>query len=462
MNKFNNIKEEIKRYYSSRATLAAIGVKTRQLKLFEPITETVKIAQKKVKYTPGEKLMDGYIAILAGAHGLVEINKRVRAEEGLQRAFGREGCAEQSVVQDTLDACTAENVGQMQTALDVIYRCHSRGYHHNYVQQWQLVDVDMTGRPCGKKAVFASKGYFAKQRNRRGRQVGYVVATLYEEIVVERLFDGKTQLVKALQPLIKAAEKTLALDAQKRQRTILRVDSGGGSVEDVNWALAQGYQFHGKDYAANRVKNLVESVQEWITDPADPDRQMGWVTAETEVYCRPIQRIAVRCRKKNGQWGLGVILSTLSSQEVLKLTEQPEACIQDPTAVLLAYVRFYDQRGGGVETEIKEDKQGLGTTKRNKKRFHAQHMLIQLEALAHNVLVWARRWLTPLCPKVARFGIKRLVRDAFHMNGLLEFDQTTHLSRIILNQTDPLASELCLGLAALLAQQQVAVILGKT
>jgi hypothetical protein len=40
--------------------------------------------------------------------------------------------------------------------------------------------------------------------------------------------------------------------------------------------------------------------------------------------------------------------------------------------VLLAYVYFYDQRGGGIEVEIKEDKQGLRTTKRNKKRFAAQ------------------------------------------------------------------------------------------
>ncbi len=35
--------------------------------------------------------------------------------------------------------------------------------------------------------------------------------------------------------------------------------------------------------------------------------------------------------------------------------------------MLLAYVHFYDQRGGGIEIEIKEDKQGLNTTKRNKK-----------------------------------------------------------------------------------------------
>jgi hypothetical protein len=39
-----------------------------------------------------------------------------------------------------------------------------------------------------------------------------VLATPYEEVVVDRLFDGKTQLNKALQPLMEAAEQTLALD----------------------------------------------------------------------------------------------------------------------------------------------------------------------------------------------------------------------------------------------------------
>ena len=58
--------------------------------------------------------------------------------------------------------------------------------------------------------------------------------------------------------------------------------------------------------------------------------------------------------------------------------------VEENKAVLLAYVNFYDQRGGGVEIEIKEDKQGLGTTKRNKKRFAAQQILAQLEVLAHN------------------------------------------------------------------------------
>jgi hypothetical protein len=205
MNESIIVSEEVKQYFSAHATLAALGVKVCEMKLFELIAQQVKITQKTVKYTPIEKLMDAEIAILAGAHGMVEINKRVRPDRGLQAAFGRNGCAEQSVVQNTLDACVQENVAQMQAALDLIYRQHSQGYRHNYQKGWQLLDADMTGRPCGKKAAFATKGYFAKQRNRRGRQEGYLIATHYEEIVAKQLFDGKTQLTKALRPLVEAA-----------------------------------------------------------------------------------------------------------------------------------------------------------------------------------------------------------------------------------------------------------------
>ena len=398
MNESIIISESVKVYFSNHASLAGIGRKVKKLKLFDPITDKVKIAQKTIKYSPPEKLMDAFIALLAGAQGLVEINKRLKADPGLQRAFGRTGCAEQSVVQDTLDASTSENVEQMHQAMREIFQRHSQSYRHDYQLNWQVLDADMTGRPCGKKASFASKGYFAKQRNRRGRQEGYVIGTWYEEIIVERLFDGKTQLNKALHPLIETAEQVLGLDERKRQRTILRIDSGGGSVEDINWLLHRGYQVHSKDYSGVRAKALAESVSEWLTDPNDSSRQIGWVTVEADLYCGPVRRIAVRCRKKNGQWGYGVILSTLSPQDVLLLTGGYEQEADDPKMVLLAYVNFYDERGGGVEIEIKEDKQGLSTSKRNKKRFDAQQILIQLEALAHNLLIWARQWLDPDCP----------------------------------------------------------------
>ena len=89
------------RRFSPRAALAATGLKINSLKLLDPVKYKVVVMQKCVHYTPFQKLTDAFIAILAGAHGLHEINTRVRSDEALHRAFGRADCDEQSVVQET-------------------------------------------------------------------------------------------------------------------------------------------------------------------------------------------------------------------------------------------------------------------------------------------------------------------------------------------------------------------------
>jgi hypothetical protein len=448
--------------FSPRATLAALGVRLQGLNLFGPVRERVHIGQKTITHTPVQKLYDTFMAVLAGAHGLGEINKRLRSDPGLQAAFGRQSCAEQSVVQDTLDACTEVNVEQMHRAMDEISRRHSRGSRHDDDRSLHVLDADMTGMPCGPKAAFATKGSFANQRHRRGRQMGRVLATSYGAIVVDRLFGGTTQLRKALRPLVQAAEHTLALDEGKRPRTLWRLDAGGGSVADINWLLDQGYQVHGKDYSSTRARMLAESVTQWVNDPRIPERQVGWVMVPPTCYHRPVHRVAVRCRTKNGQWGVGVLISTLTPHEVIALSQQPVDREQDPSAVLLAYVAVYDQRGGGVETAIKGDKQGLGVTKRNKKRFEAQQMVTQLNALAHNTIVWARQWLSPSVPRMRQWGIMRMVRDVFHISGQIVFDHRQSISQIVLNPTDPLAKGLAPGLFALLGSEHIAVNLGET
>ncbi len=137
-------------HFTRCATLAAIGAALKQRDLFGPIRAQVQIKQKTVKHTPIDKLVDACISVVAGAHGLVEINTRLRADPGLQRAFGRAACAEQSVVQETLDTCTPEHVIQLQQALAEIYRSHSHGFQHDYQASFQLLDGDMSGLPCGR------------------------------------------------------------------------------------------------------------------------------------------------------------------------------------------------------------------------------------------------------------------------------------------------------------------------
>ena len=56
----------------------------------------------------------------------------------------------------------------------------------------------MTGLLAGRQAEGATKGYFSRQKGRRGRQLGRVTATLYEEVVYQHLYNGKVQLETAM------------------------------------------------------------------------------------------------------------------------------------------------------------------------------------------------------------------------------------------------------------------------
>lgn len=228
-------------HFTPAASLAAVGVLLQPLKVFEPIEQGVDSKQKTITYSPTQKLFDRFITLLAGAHGMVEMNTVLRADPTLQAAFGREACAEQSVAQQTLDACTAENVTQMEQAMNHIVRQHRQAFRHNYQQGWQILDVDLSGWLCGKQAAFATKGSFAgAPRHRRGRQVGRVLASPYQEVVVDRLFAGNRQLGASLQELIQAAQETFQLDLAQRARCVVRFDAGGGSLSNFNARLEQG------------------------------------------------------------------------------------------------------------------------------------------------------------------------------------------------------------------------------
>ncbi len=76
--------------------------------------------------------------------------------------------------------------------------------------------------------------------------------------------------------------------------------------------------------------------------------------------------------------------------------------------------------------------------------------------------MWARHWLTEVAPKLARFGILRLVRDLMSVSGMIEVDQRKlSIKRIVINRASPLASGFLKALRALLLPQQVVIILDK-
>jgi hypothetical protein len=122
------------------------------------------------------------------------------------------------------------------------------------------------------------------------------LASWYDEIVVDKLYNGKHQLDSSLPELVLEAEKALNLDKSRRRRTILRVDGGGGSDENIRWMLESGYHLILKTKNWRRAVKLASSVTTWHLDPKVPDREIGWATCP-HPYSRPTRQLVVRKRK---------------------------------------------------------------------------------------------------------------------------------------------------------------------
>jgi hypothetical protein len=426
--------------FTPRASLAALGLRLRAQGLWEVVRQQLQIKQKSRKHQPLDKLLDCFINILAGGAGLVEINLLVRPDVALQRAFGRQTCAEQSTISQTLNACTPENVQQLRAVVQSLLHQQGQTFHHDYARAWQVFDIDTTGLPAGRLGQGVTKGYFAGRKNCRGRQLGRVVAAAYDEIIVDQLYAGQRQLESSLPQLVEMAEKALNSSQNQRTRTVLRVDAGGGTETNINWILNRGYWLLIKVHNWQRVMKLIAHVSEWSPDPQVLGREVGWVD-HPYAYAQRTRQVALRKRKPNGKWLHQIVVFNLTDEMIFELAGQPRPPAWTPRDVLFAAFVAYDQRGGGAETQNKGDKQGLRLAHRNKHSFAAQEMLVLLAQLAHNLLIWTRNELARTEADFAQYGIHRMVRDVLQIPGCVQLDATGQVVSITLQANHPLAAK---------------------
>jgi hypothetical protein len=445
--------------YSARASLMVLGRMMQQMKIWVRVSEKVHIKQKVITHQPLDKLLDAFIDIVAGGHGLYEVNTRVRSDGALQQAFGRTGCAEQSVVSDTLNACTTETVEQMREAVKCIYQQHGQGYGHDYKQAFQVLDIDMSGLPAGKQGEGSTKGYFAGKPHCRGRQVGRVIATRYDEVIVDRLYQGRVQLRQNVQELVEVAEDTLSLDEARRARTLLRLDRGGGDQKQIDWMLERGYRLLTKSANWQRVDKLAAGVTTWHIDLTDAARAFAWPETPAD-YARPTRQVVVRIIDSKRKASYALLVTNAPFDLLAELAARPVHDLSDPDLFAIAYA--YDRRSGGVETQFKASKQGLGLTHRYKRVFAAQEMLVLLAQLAHNLIIWTRNHLARATSALIRLGVLRMVRDVFHIPGRVVLDSDGHLKTITLNRGHPFARPFVTAFAPLCAQNDdLLLILGQ-
>ena len=74
-------------HFTPCASLALFGLQFQYLAIWQVVAQQVQIKQKVRTYTPLEKLQDCFVNILAGGHGISDINQRVRTDKSLQLAL---------------------------------------------------------------------------------------------------------------------------------------------------------------------------------------------------------------------------------------------------------------------------------------------------------------------------------------------------------------------------------------
>jgi hypothetical protein len=151
------------------APLAVLGSYMVQQNLLSPILTRLEFPRKMHTEDSWGALVDIWVSMLAGCRSISQVNTKIRPEISLSKAWGRERFCEQSTLARVLDACEAEQVGQLRSGVEAIYRWIGQAPRHDWGNSTLMVDIDLTGLPAGREAEGSTKGYFS---GKKGGAVG--------------------------------------------------------------------------------------------------------------------------------------------------------------------------------------------------------------------------------------------------------------------------------------------------
>ena len=375
--------------------LVALGFFMREHDLWAPIRHRVHFDRPTHCLNPVNAIYDLWVGILAGCEVVSQVNTTIRADPLLARAWGREQFHEQSTIARVLDACTSLQVRQMREANEAILHWLGQAHRHDFSRSLLRVDIDLSGLPASKRAEGSTKGYFSGRRNSYGRQLVRIGATDYREVVASLLYPGTQTSLASLQPAVLTLERGLYLDLLRRQRTLIRLDGGFGSDDNLAWLLNRSYQLIAKGYSGKRAAAYARQVRHWIE--VRPGEKWVALSPVQLAFPVPTQTVAVRWLTPKRRWRHALYITT------------------DLNATPVEVVETYDDRGAG-EVEIQTDHMGLLLRRRRKRSFAAQEMLVLLNDLAHNWLAWLHAWVLQDTP-FKSFGPKRIIRDLLSIPG---------------------------------------------
>jgi len=183
--------------HTGRASLCALGEYLRRRCFFAPLREQVKMPQKTVRYRPIDKILDALGGLLCGAKTIAQSNVTIRTDPAGQRALGRTGCADPSIIARTLRACTVATSAQLERVSWYALKRYGAPPPHRFDERLLGVAVDVAPLPIGAKAEGSARTWMGRNRSKTGRKTLRITASQYREILHETLLRGKEPAVPA-------------------------------------------------------------------------------------------------------------------------------------------------------------------------------------------------------------------------------------------------------------------------
>ena len=210
---------------TQHAMLVALGIYAQQVGLIEKV-EAVSIRQKSHEHTPHRKVLEFFVAILAGLAHLKDISQAahpIDKDEAVARAWGQNRWAHYSGVSRTLQALRESEMQAICSALDEVEQPEieaeiRRALSEDGKLRW---DLDLTGRPVSSTSSSYPDTAFGHMGD--AVELGYQSALVSQHSptygrlwLSNQLHSGDTVSATQLQTMIRSAEKRTGVCPKRR------------------------------------------------------------------------------------------------------------------------------------------------------------------------------------------------------------------------------------------------------
>lgn len=232
---------------TDHALLVPLGHFAQQIGLVDALGR-VPFKMKTVQHSPGDKLTELLIHLLAGGMHITELERRPPAlihDQPVAQAWGQEAFASASGVSDLLRAASSATVAALKAELRQVTAPYRHRVLRDLPAAW-VVDLDLTGLVVGDQALTyegADYGYMGEVGSvAKGYQFARAQVVAQHEVLVLGgfLHSGRTVPAHCLEELVALVESELGKPRRRVEVVEARLQESEQTLAAIERQLAAG------------------------------------------------------------------------------------------------------------------------------------------------------------------------------------------------------------------------------